>query len=539
MTESPPPPKGPRNPTWIRAAALVLVAVLAYASVVFAGFVFDDEYALLSNPVVQGRVPAGEAFLRDFWGNPPERTIGSYRPFVLLALVLDGRLGGMSPGPFHTVNVLWHALAVVAAYLAWRRIGGGRAALAGAGLLAVLAAPSEAVQGIVGRADLMMATFVLAGLHAHRTPGWKGAAIATTTLVLALGSKESAVAAPLAWAAMDLLVPAGDGRRFRPGRLALYGLAGVAYLAGRAVALGAVTARAIDPISNPLVEADLAGRLLGACRVLAERYLLGLADPTRRLYDCSASACGPSGPTDPVAWLGVLAVLALAASPFLLRRRAPSCAAGLAWFGLFLLPSSNLLFLGPTIYGERLLYVPAIGLAPVVAHGLYALADRLRRPLFAPLALVLLGLGNAAAVQVRNLDWRTPEALYLSGLEYAPDSAKVRYNVAWAAFRRGEYAVAEANAREALELRPDHPQARGLLAGALDVQGRTREAGEQFAIALEEGRDPDLVVHHATFLARHGQYRKALDEVRDRLQAFPDHVRLRDLEQRLVDRLAQ
>jgi protein O-mannosyl-transferase len=530
-------PVTPRRRTWAKAALLALLAAGAFAGSVPGGFVFDDESAIVENPVVNGAAPLYEAFSRDFWGRPAERTIGSYRPVALLSLALDGRIGGLSPRVFHLGNVAWHALATVLLFWAWRGLAGEGGALAAAALFAVLAAPAEAVQGIVGRADLMLAAFATAGLAAHRRPGRGSGVAAAACLALALGSKESAVAVPLAWASADLLAPVAGAPR-RRGRWYAYGAVLATYLAARVAVLGALQAHGVEGISNPLSEAPLAGRLLGACRVLAERYGAGLLDPTRRLYDCSANACGPAGAGDPLAWVGALVVLLVALAPLLLRRRSPVAAAGLAWFGWVFLPASNLLLLGPTIYGERLLYAPAMGLCVAAAAGAEALGRRAGRTALGWALAGIVGVANLFAVQVRNLDWRTPDALYASGLEQAADSVKVQYNAAWAAFRRGALADAETHAREAAALRPDHPDARALLAAVLDLQGRPAEAEAEFQGAMARGRTPDLAVHHGTFLARRGRLDEALAEVRAARTDDPDHARLADLERRLLERIA-
>ena len=49
----------------LRIVPLVLAAVVGII-VIDAGFVYDDPSALLENPVVNGTVPAWEAFVRDF-----------------------------------------------------------------------------------------------------------------------------------------------------------------------------------------------------------------------------------------------------------------------------------------------------------------------------------------------------------------------------------------------------------------------------------------------------------------------------------------
>jgi len=60
--------------------ALVLSSVL-YTRSISSNFIFDEQEALLANPYVNGKTLSfGSVIHRDFWGLPPDRSVGSYRP---------------------------------------------------------------------------------------------------------------------------------------------------------------------------------------------------------------------------------------------------------------------------------------------------------------------------------------------------------------------------------------------------------------------------------------------------------------------------
>ena len=89
--------------------ALVVAAVL-YVRSPLSNYIFDEQEALLANPYVNGKnLRFLDAFRRDFWGLPPDRTIGSYRP---LPNLVWRALWVVSDAPFvhHLVNVLVHAV---------------------------------------------------------------------------------------------------------------------------------------------------------------------------------------------------------------------------------------------------------------------------------------------------------------------------------------------------------------------------------------------------------------------------------------------
>ncbi|WP_164009966.1 glycosyltransferase family 39 protein [Pyxidicoccus trucidator] len=503
-----------RLPSAWLAALLAGFAFLVYAGAIPSGFVFDDEFAILGSPVVQGTVPLGEAFVRDFWGRLPgaPNAIGTYRPLPVLLLALEWRLGGGAAWVMHLGNVLWHSATIALFFLAFAPRVGRRLAFVAAALAAVLCAPSEAVQALVGRADLMCAFFVLLALCFHGRQGAGATVAAAVSFGLALGSKESAIAALPAFWVLDRLVRAGSPPRL--GRYVTYGLVTGGYLLLRSRAVGAALRPTIDPQSNPLLQAAPLEQMLGAGRVFLERYVAGIVAPGRRLYECSAMACGPASADDVVAWAGVALALLLALSPLLLWRRAPRAAAGLAWFVIFFLPVSNFLVLSPSLYGERLLYLPLFGAVLALVDGADALARRVARPALAWGIVAALGLANLAALQVRHLDWRTDLALYASGLELADTSAKVHKNVAVALMKAEEWVPAELHARRSLELWPGNVTTRSLLGMSLAMQGRTQEAEAEFRQALTVNQAGEVVCPFAVFLARQQRFAEALELVR-------------------------
>ncbi len=520
-------------PSW-RPLTLVLLCALAYGTAITSDFAYDDNLAVTSNPVVGGRLPLAAAFTRDYWGRPPAHTIGSYRPIALVSLALDARIvGNDQPWLFHATNVLVHTLVVLALFWVFRPLAQEGIAFGAAALFAVLAAPSEAILAIVGRADLLLALFALLGLWSYLGAGrWRGA-LSILCFALALGSKENALVLPLVWLAVEKISQREIPRRRWLGYLAVAS----AYLVGRHFALGGVLVRNIEPLQNPLWEAPLLARVLGAGKVLLTRYGGGIVNPTLRLYDCSAPACGPAVTTDTLAWAGLALAVSLALVPVLARRRAPMVAAGLAWFVLLFFPVSNLLVLGPTIYGERLLYAPIAGLALAASAGTAWLAARTRRNVLAWGLLATFGLANALALLGQHRAWRSSRALFLAGLEQAPMSAKVQTNAAWAYIEAGEVALAESHARLAIALEPRQLTPHGILGSSLDLQGRPAEADRAFRDGLARGQDGMLVFQYATFLGRHGQYAPALALTQRFLALDPDDTRVRDLATRLERRI--
>ena len=279
-------------------------------------FIFDEQEALLANPYVRAAGdPASkihwlDAFRRDFWGLPPERTIGSYRPLPDMIWRSLWKIGAreQSAFPHDYVNVLLHGLngaLVVLLVTRWTRdrLTGWLAGL----LFVATAVTTEAVSGVVGIADVLGGTGALLALLALglRLP-WMPLALLGATM-LGLYSKESALCVvalaplaalltsqithpqrPLRWArTLVAAVATGAGFVFYVEmRRRWFPVATPPDLSAEAHAHDPLLRRAYttalrwyaqpmlphDPLNNPLIGATTPQRIAGALRV----YVRGL-----------------------------------------------------------------------------------------------------------------------------------------------------------------------------------------------------------------------------------------------------------------------
>ena len=133
---------------------------------------YDDKAAVLRNPVVIGTTPLSQVWVLDFWGEHTMEDMAShksYRPLVTLSYAANYALHQNDPWGFHLVNALLHglisALSLPVALYAWRFPPGQGTSEAAYSALLFAAHPVhvEAVQNIVGRAELMMSFFYLGG----------------------------------------------------------------------------------------------------------------------------------------------------------------------------------------------------------------------------------------------------------------------------------------------------------------------------------------------------------------------------------------
>jgi protein O-mannosyl-transferase len=97
-----------RSRNWLWGVLLIALVLVAYDRVFNAGFIWDDESHLTQNPCIVG--PLG---LKEIWTT----TRAVYYPLVLTTFWTLHKFAGLSPWPYHLLNVLLHAGSAV---LLWR-----------------------------------------------------------------------------------------------------------------------------------------------------------------------------------------------------------------------------------------------------------------------------------------------------------------------------------------------------------------------------------------------------------------------------------
>ncbi|XP_011743782.2 protein O-mannosyl-transferase TMTC1 isoform X1 [Macaca nemestrina] len=157
------------------AALLAGASCLCYGRSLQGEFVHDDVWAIVNNPDVRPGAPLRwSIFTNDFWGKGMAENTShkSYRPLCVLTFKLNIFLTGMNPFYFHAVNVILHCLVtLVLMYTCDKTVFKNRGlAFVTALLFAVHPIHTEAVAGIVGRADVLACLlFLLAFLSYNRS----------------------------------------------------------------------------------------------------------------------------------------------------------------------------------------------------------------------------------------------------------------------------------------------------------------------------------------------------------------------------------
>lgn len=167
-----------RNPHSTQYAIIVVSCLFCYGSSLHgAAFVFDDSVAIVRNTdVVGANVSIRTIFAHDFWGAnlTDSASHKSYRPLVTLMFRWEVRTFGLVAAYMKTTNLLLHCIASCLVLVVLRRLVSfvnGVPSFLAALMFAVHPVHTEAVSGIVGRADLLCAVFYLLVLLVYEEMG--------------------------------------------------------------------------------------------------------------------------------------------------------------------------------------------------------------------------------------------------------------------------------------------------------------------------------------------------------------------------------
>jgi tetratricopeptide (TPR) repeat protein len=559
---------GGRARTWRRHGWRLLaiwgLVFVSYSNSFQAGLVFDNASAIGEDPRIREATPENiqSILAGGYWyGNGPRAaTSGLYRPFTTFSYLVNYAVFGNGPRPagYHWVNFALHEVNVALVYALGLLILGETApALALAAIWGLHPLLTESVTNIVGRADLLAAFGVLAGLLCHvrgaagagrRRVAWLAGLAAAQAV--GLFSKESAAVLPGIMLLYDLTWRERATWRRRAPAYAAVALAFAAFFYLRS---GLRTHMLIEFTENPLVSAGFWTARLTAVKVVG-KFLWLFLWPARLSADYTYNAVPlfgwrVSNWEDAKAIVALAVCLGAALLAVLLavrwRRTGKPLLFFLVFFFVALAPTSNLIVLIGSIMAERFLYLPSVGLAGCAVAAIHALGQRrsLKRPAAARVAWAALGLvclAFTARTYARNFDWQDDRSLWASAVDVCPGSARPHYNLGIELERlpdRLPDAIAEYHA--ALRIEPDFAEAHNNLANALaQTPGRLPEAIAEYQAALRTQPDRAAVHYNlANTLARMpGRLPEAIAEYQAALRIQPDRA---DAHDALANALAQ
>jgi tetratricopeptide (TPR) repeat protein len=451
----------------------VACATLPYLNILLNGFVYDDDAQVMQNPYVRSFRYLKEIFTTNVSSFTGVVVSNYYRPMMTFGYLVCYQLFGMQAYGFHLVSLVLHVLVVCLVFVLTERLTGDRvwAFVAGA-LFALHPVHTESVAWIAAVTDLELTFFYLLTfgffLAVARPGGQRSEPLVAAMVfafVLALLSKEQAMTLPALATVYEHFYRRDRFETSTSQKLARYGvlwLVGIAYVLFRMHFFGALAPGEKHPqVTSPQV-------VLSAIALVGQ-YGWKLLWPVRL---CAFYVFHPStSPFDLRVLAGLLALLALAALFFVCwrsrERNVRFASFGIVWFFATLAPILNAHWVGESVFTERYLYLPSVGVAWLVGLGASTLWSRAGPRPAQRRALVLAGftLGGlfAARIVIRNRDWNNDIVLYTRTLELSPDADGILNNLACAYWFGGAREKAESVWKRALAVNPNNAEVLGNL----------------------------------------------------------------------------
>jgi tetratricopeptide (TPR) repeat protein len=509
-------PLFPPGRGWLWGLILGLAVVLVYLPVWNAGFIWDDDLVVTTNPVIVG--PLG---LSEIWTT----SHADICPFTLTTFWIEHALWGLAPAPYHVVNVLFHGGCAV---VLWRVLRALRVpgAWLGAALWALHPVEVQSAAWIAemkntesGLFFLLAILFFLRWMKA-RDDGTRGDGNYALTLLfaaLAMASKSSTVILPVV---LCLCAWWMEGRwqwrnlaRFAPVFL-MSVAAGVLSLWTQGLQLAA----SVDPqwVRTWPERIAAAGDAIWF-------YLGKLVwpDPLIFMY--------PRWQIDAAQWTSYLPLLAVIFVAVVLWLGRESWSR--PWFFVFaylvvaLFPAlglaDNYIFRYSLVF-DHFQYLASMGPLALLGAAIY-LSANFETPWLRPglCALVLLILA-ALSWQQAGI-YKNSETLWTDTLTKNPTCWAGYYNLGNAFSHQGKISDALAQFQKSVEINPRYAKAHNNLGIALARLGHLDDGMAEFQKALEiSPNDPDAYSNLGEAFLKKGEWDEAILQYQKALEINPN-----------------
>ncbi|XP_037949671.1 protein O-mannosyl-transferase TMTC4 [Teleopsis dalmanni] len=451
---------------------LVILCLACYQHSLDGAFVFDDTVAIEKNPdVVKTPTNLTAIFEHDFWGAPLKDVDShkSYRPLTTLMFHFEYKQG-LRAKHMKAINLFFHCINTL---LIWRLIYNlkfKQEATVTSALFAIHPVHTEAVCGVVGRAELMFCFIYLMAMQlTHLRKHLKVVAdiLVISLTFIGIFFKETAITIPLTCVFLDYLC---TRVYMKPLKQQLRMVLNLRYLGyGAATILLIIFRFAIQnfespqfkPMDNPLA---FSGDLL--TKILTQQFLYVinlwiLFCPTWLCFDWAIGCIDLITSIWDLRLQSVLALYSFVIVACIKYKPNFGIMLGVGMLVIPFIPASGIIRVGFVI-AERVLYVPSIGFCFLVAYSFIKLKRSIQRNfivLTLKICLMFLCICFIVRTRERASEWENEEKLFSSALKVCPNNAKVHFNIARLASDKKQHNKAMYHYHKAVELYPEYEAA--------------------------------------------------------------------------------
>lgn len=521
----------------------ILIIFATYFPTLTYDLVFDDIYLVQNNALIRD-IDLNRIFTSSYWEGTQigegEKIKGqgiAYRPISILFLALNYKIGGLDPFYYHLINVILHCIACIFVYMLFVTITGEQmVSILGMLFFGIHPIQTEAVTPVFGRGETLKTIFVLGVLIVtikEDRPVITRFLVTLILTTLAMFTKENAVIIlPLALLFCCLDKTGFNWQRFlycldnRKYMFICICLSIMIYIFARKLILGSFFMHEnISFLDNPLITSDFIERALTSVFLIFQ-YFSKFAYPISLSADYSYAEILPVTQVYDIRFIaGFIFIACILIVAVLLHSRKPIVVLGFLVFFISIIPVSNLFFPVGTIFAERLMYMPMVGLSLTFAHILFLIRsqlqivrsyiDRLLIPgFFAVCALLTL---------MRNNDWKTNCGFFQVLVQTSCKSAKAHFGNGVCMCHAGNIDACVKEYEEAISIYPAYTHAYIQLAQTYERILQYDQAEKTFRRLLEiQPFERDAYYSYGMFLARQLRFSEAERVLELGLKLFPD-----------------
>lgn len=506
---------------------LCIACIIAYAQVLPYKPVYDDVEFIANNPIAHDALAVFKIFSESYIGRLRADIL--YRPLSVWSFALNRGfnsalgLDPMNPVLFHLVNLVLHCVVTCLLYRLLRLLGQNWRVSLGASLFfAVLPIHTEAVTGIVGRAELLAAFFGLLFIIGHLSK-WN-LYLTCGFYLLGMFAKESG----LNFLAILLLINFLFYREtLKDRRYYFYAGTAALWLAIRFMVIRGLPYH-IPFVDNPISVVNLAWRFFTASKYQIE-YLLRILTGLWLTSDYSYNQVPIVTKFYDPYFLSFLLVSTLAIRfAWKARRSEPILLFLLGFYAVGFATTSNFLRAIGSSMAERFTYTPSIAICALLAYFIEKWLPN--KKAYAGVVLILTAIYSVLTIQ-RNLSWKDEVSFFSMQAESSPKSAKAHYNYGTTLAKFGHREEAVAEYEKALQIFPYYPEVYFNLGNSLREIGAPTEkviAAYRNAYKYDAGNQKAMGNLLLYFVGL-GRTQDALEVARSLAQINPNHPALLSL----------
>ncbi|XP_006818380.1 protein O-mannosyl-transferase TMTC3-like [Saccoglossus kowalevskii] len=464
------------------------VVIICYLNSLQCGFVFDDVSAIKENKDLRPRTPIMHLFRNDFWGTPmhTEKSHKSYRPLCVLTFRMNYAMTELEPMSYHLVNMILHGVVCIIFMAICRLLFSDITSFIAALMFAVHPIHTEAVTGVVGRAELLSSIFLLLAFlnfakstGRNKPIGWASMFVTMVLVVIATLCKEQGITVigiccvyevfiaqqMTVFEILRLLKSLVAGKPKFPSyfksafvRCMFILLSTIGLLLAR-VKVMAAELPVFTKFDNPAASAPFPVKQLTLLYLLPVNIWLLLCpsqlccDWTMGTVPLIESVLEPRN-LSTIAFVIVLVKLVHFAivDESLRSKQVIMC---LSFLVLPFIPASNLFFPVGFVVAERILYTPSMGFCMMVALGFQLLIKQKNTKTVMYVGLALLLLSHSIKTVRRNYEWESEYTIFKAATGVVKTNAKLWNNVGHALEKESKWDEALEYFLHATQVQPD------------------------------------------------------------------------------------